>query len=300
VTTVAPRPLPVRPSPAPGAPAGARRPQPAILPTVALFAGAVYCLLPVAWVLVAATKGRGELFSTFTFTPGVALGQNVADLTAYGDGVFWRWMGNTALYAGVGALLSAFVSGLSGYTLAKFRFPGRAVMFNVLLAGVLVPGITLAIPQYLLMSKLGLANSYLSVLLPSILSPYGIYLARVYAAAAVPDTLIEAARTDGASEWRILVRVALPVMLPGMVTVFLFQFVAIWNNFLLPFIMLSDDGKFPLTVGLYTLLNRGNTLPSLYTLTITGALLSIVPLIALFFTLQRYWRVDLISGAVKH
>ena len=82
-------------------------------------------------------------------------------------------------------------------------------------------------------------------------------------------------------------------MRPGLVTVFLFQFVAIWNNFLLPFIMLSDDQKFPLTVGLYTLLNRGNTMPALYTLVITGALLSIIPLIALFLTLQRYWRVDL-------
>ena len=274
--------------------------RPAILPTLALFAGAVYCLLPVAWVLVAATKGRSELFSTFTFTPSGSLVRNIADLSAYDGGVFWRWMANTALYAGLGGLLSAIVSGVSGYTLAKFRFPGRTAMFNILLAGVLVPGITLAVPQYLLLAKVGLANTYLSVLLPSILSPYGIYLARVYAAAAVPDTLIEAARTDGASEWRILFRVALPIMAPGMVTVFLFQFVAIWNNFLLPFIMLSDDNTFPLTVGLYTLLNRGNTLPSLYTLTITGALLSIVPLIALFLTLQRYWRVDLISGAVKN
>jgi multiple sugar transport system permease protein len=278
----------------------ARRSRPAILPTAVLFVGAAYCLLPVAWVLIAATKSRAELFSTFTLAPSTSLWRNIADLNAYDGGIFWRWMANTALYAGLGALLSAFVSGLSGYTLAKFRFPGRSAMFNILLAGVLVPGITLAIPQYLLLAKLGLANSYLSVLLPSILSPYGIYLSRVYAAAAVPDTLVEAARTDGASEWRILYKIALPVMLPGLVTVFLFQFVAIWNNFLLPFIMLSDDGKFPLTVGLYTMLNRGNTLPALYTLTITGALLSILPLIALFFTLQRYWRVDLISGAVKN
>jgi multiple sugar transport system permease protein len=299
MTTIAPPPLPVRTTVTPDTEV-ARRPRPAILPTLALFLGAFYCLLPVGWVLVAATKNKADLFSTFSFAPGGSLGQNIADLSAYDGGVFWHWMANTALYAGVGALLSAFVSGLSGYTLAKFRFPGRSAMFNILLAGVLVPGITLAIPQYLLMSKVGLADTYFAVLLPSILSPYGIYLARVYAAAAVPDTLIEAARTDGASEWRILWRVALPVMLPGMVTVFLFQFVAIWNNFLLPFIMLSDDGKFPLTVGLYTLLNRGNTVPALYTLTITGALLSIVPLIVLFFTLQRYWRIDLISGAVKH
>jgi multiple sugar transport system permease protein len=250
-------------------------------------------------VLAAATKSRSELFTSFTLAPSTSLWTNIADLSAYEDGVFWRWTANTALYAGVGALASAFVSGLSGYTLAKFRFPGRTAIFNTLLAGVLVPGIVLAIPQYLLMAKVGLANTYLSVLLPSVLSPYGIYLARVYSAASISDTLIEAARTDGASEWRILARIALPIMRPGLVTVFLFQFVAIWNNFLLPFIMLTDDSKFPLTVGLYTMLNRGNTLPSLYTLTITGALLSILPLIALFLTLQRYWRLDLISGAVK-
>jgi multiple sugar transport system permease protein len=277
-----------------------RRRRVALTPTLALAVGAMYCLLPVFWVVAAATKGRSELFTTFTLAPGTSLWRNIVDLTSYQDGVFWRWAVNTALYAGVGALASAFISGLSGYTLAKFRFPGRTAIFNVLLAGVLVPGIVLALPQYLLLAKLGLANTYLSVLLPSILSPYGVYLARVYAAAAISDTLIEAARTDGASEWRILAQIAFPIMRPGLVTVFLFQFVAIWNNFLLPFIMLTDDTKFPLTVGLYTVLNRGNTLPSLYTLTVTGALLSILPLIALFLTLQRYWRLDLISGAVKN
>jgi multiple sugar transport system permease protein len=271
-----------------------------VLPTLALVLGAVYCLLPVAWVIVAASKSSAQLFSTFTFAPGTSLWSNVVDLTAYQNGVYWRWMANSALYAGLGALLSAGVSGLTGYTLAKFRFPGRTAIFNVLLAGVLVPAIILAVPQYLFLAKVGLTDNYLSVLLPSILSPYGIYLARIYAAAAIPDALLEAARTDGASELRMFRTVALPIMLPGLVTVFLFQFVAIWNNFLLPFIMLGDDRKFPVTVGLYTLLNRGNTVPALYTLVITGALLSIIPLVALFLSLQRYWRVDLFSGAIKH
>ncbi len=200
---------------------------------------------------------------------------------------------------GVGGALSALVSGISGYTLAKYRFAGRDAIFNVLLAGVLVPGITLAIPQYLLLAKVGLTDTYWSVLLPQIISPYGIYLARIYAAAAVPDTVVEAARTDGAGEFRIFARVALPMMVPGLVTVFLFQFVAIWNNFLLPFIMLSSDEKFPVTVGLFTLLNQGATVPALYSHVIIGSLLSIIPLIVLFLTLQRYWRTDLISGAVK-
>jgi multiple sugar transport system permease protein len=279
-----------------GAP-GARRVLP--LPTAVLLLGALYTLLPVAWVLVAATKSRADLFNSFSFAPGLSLLANIGDLSAYRDLLFWRWMANSALYAVVGAMLSAALSGLTGYTLAKYRFRGRSLLFNVLLAGVLVPAITLAIPQYLLFSRIGITDSYLSVLLPSIVSPYGMYLARIYAAAAVPDELIEAARADGAGEFRIFGSVALPVMRPGLVTVFLVQFVAIWNNFLLPYIMLADDGKFPVTVGLYTLLNQGASQPALYILVIVGSLLSIIPLAALFLSLQRYWRIDLLSGAVK-
>lgn len=283
-----------------GRPGGrGRRRETAVWPTVVLLVGAAYCLLPVAWVLVAATKSGSTLFTSFTFAPGAALADNIADLSAYREGVFWRWVANTALYAGLGGLASAAVSGLSGYTLAKYRFAGQRVIFNTLLAGVLVPGIVLAIPQYLLLAKVGMTDTYWSVLLPSVVSPYGIYLARIYAAAAVPDSVIEAARVDGAGEFRTFRAVALPMMVPGLITVFLFQFVAIWNNFLLPFVMLSDDRKFPVTVGLYTLLNQGSTVPALYSLVITGSLLSIVPLVALFLSLQRYWRIDLISGSVK-
>ncbi len=273
--------------------------RPSALSTILLLLGALYCLLPVAWVLVASTKSGGELFSTFTFAPSTHLLDNVADLADYRGGLFWRWMANTALYAGVGAALSAVVSAMAGYGLAKYAFRGKTVVFNALLAGVLVPGVVLAIPQYLLLAQVGLTNTYWSVLLPSIISPYGIYLARIYAAASVPDEVVEAARTDGAGELRTFTQVALPMMAPGLVTVFLFQFVAIWNNFMLPYIMLGDDRLFPLTVGLSGLLNQGASQPALYTLVITGALLSIVPLVALFLLLQRFWQVDLAAGAVK-
>lgn len=267
--------------------------------TVILLLGAAYMLLPVLWVVLASTKNTGELFNTSTMVPSGSLWENLTRLSSYRDGLYWQWVANTALYAGGGAFLSAAVSGLSGYTLAKFRFRGRTMIFNAMLAGVLMPQIMLAIPQYLLLSKMGLAGSYFSVLLPSIISPYGIYLARIYAAAAVPDSVIEAARIDGASELQIVRRVAMPMMAPGLVTVFLFQFVAIWNNFLLPFVMLGDDKRFPLTVGLFTMLKQGANQPAQYSLVITGSLLSVLPLIALFLSLQRYWRVDLSSGAVK-
>ncbi|GAA4310166.1 carbohydrate ABC transporter permease [Streptomyces venetus] len=290
-------------SPAGTTPGTARRPplrrRIALVPTVTLFLGAIYCLLPVAWVVIAATKSGRELFSTFTFLPGTGFAGNVRDLNAYRDGVYWEWMGNSALYAGLGALLSTCVSAFSGYALATYRFRGREAIFNVLLAGVLMPPVILAVPQYLLLAKADLTDSYLSVLLPQILSPYGVYLARIYAAAAVPADVVEAGRMDGASEWRIFTRIALPMMIPGMVTVFLFQFVAIWNNFLLPYIMLSDDEKFPITLGLFTLLEQGANTPALYTLVITGAFLAVLPLVALFLVIQRFWSLDLLSGAVK-
>jgi multiple sugar transport system permease protein len=271
----------------------------AVLPTAILLLGAVYCLLPVAWVLVASTKNNEQLFNTFTFAPNGSLWSNIQALSSYADGVYWHWMVNTALYAGGGALLSTVVSALTGYALAKYRFRGRSLLFNLLLAGVMVPPVVLAIPQYLLMSKAGLTGSYWSVLLPSILSPYGIYLARIYAMSAVPDEVIESARVDGCPEGKLFAAIAVPMMVPGLVTIFLFQFVAVWNNFLLPFIMLSDENKFPITVGLYTLLNRGSSAPALYSLMVTGSMLSIIPLVILFLALQRYWRTDLASGAVK-
>lgn len=267
--------------------------------TAVLLLGALYCLLPVAWVLIASTKDAAELFSTFTFAPSTHLWDNIVELTAYRDGLYWRWMLNTALYAGVGAVISTYVSAISGYALAKYTFAGKGVVFKVLLMGVLVPGVILAIPQYLLLAQAGLTNTYWSVLLPQLISPYGIYLARIYAAAAVPTDVVESARTEGARELFIFHHIALPMMGPGLVTIFLFQFVAVWNNFMLPYIMLGNDELFPITVGLHGLLNQGASLPAMYTLVITGALLSVVPLIVLFLVLQRYWRVDLAAGAVK-
>jgi multiple sugar transport system permease protein len=270
-----------------------------VWPTVILMIGAVYCLIPVVWVFAAMTKSPGELFTTFSFAPGTGFLDNLGDLFAYGGGQYGLWAANSILYAGVGGVLSTFVSTMAGYGLAKYEFKGRNLIFLSILGGVLIPGITLAIPQYLLLSQVNLAGGVLSVLLPLIISPFGIYLSRVYASAAVPQETIEASRLDGASEWMTFVRIGLPMMLPGMVTVFMLQFVGIWNNFLLPFIMLSDQNSYPLTVGLYTLLSKGSGTPALYSVAITGAAVSIIPLIALMLFLQRFWRLDLLSGAVK-
>ncbi|HEY5182250.1 MAG TPA: carbohydrate ABC transporter permease [Dermatophilaceae bacterium] len=250
-------------------------------------------------MFTASSKTRVQLFSTFSFIPGTGFLDNLRNLSSYDGGVFWHWTLNSLIYAGGGALVSTIVSAAAGYGLAKYRFRGRDFVFGAILAGVMLPQITLAIPQYLLISKIGMANSYWSVLLPVLISPFGIYLSRINAQASVPDEMIEAARIDGANEFRIFRKVALPILVPGLVTVFMLQFIGIWNNFLLPFIMLSDESKFPLTTGLYLLLNQGTGQPALYSLAIMGALLSIVPLVAMMLFMARYWKLDLISGSLK-
>jgi multiple sugar transport system permease protein len=271
------------------------------LPTAGLILGAAYCVAPTLWILIAATKSSAQLFSTATYLPsfGAGIVHNIEDLTAYQGGIFWRWMLNSFLYATVGGIIASLVSAAAGYALAKYAFWGRNVLFSTILAGVLLPQIVLAIPQYLLLSKVGLTDSFLGVLLPQLFNPYGIYLCRIYAAASVPDSMLEAGRLDGAGEFRLFTSIGLRLMAPGLVTVFLLQFIVIWNNFLLPFVMLTSDSRFPVTVGLYSLLRHGAAEASLYTLVITGTLLSILPVVALFLALQRYWRIDLVTGSIK-
>jgi multiple sugar transport system permease protein len=136
------------------------------------------------------------------------------------------------------------------------------------------------------------------VLLPSMLNPVGVYLARVFATAAVPSELVDAARVDGAGEFRIFQRVALPLLVPGMVTIFLFQFVAIWNNFFLPFVVLSDPNLYPISVGLSSWNFDPASHEPLFNLIVTGSFLAVLPLIALFLILQRYWRAGLAFGSL--
>jgi multiple sugar transport system permease protein len=271
-------------------------------PTVATFVlllGALYCLAPVAWVVIAASKTPRELFTTFSFAPGSGILDNLANLSSHGDGQFWRWVLNSLLYAGVGGIVSTLVSAMAGYALAKFRFRGREALYSVILAGVLVPAVVIAVPQYLLLAKVGLAGTYWSVLLPVVINPFGIFLCRVFAAAAIPQDTLEAAHLDGAGQLRIFGLIVLPMMMHGLVTVFLLTFVGIWNNFLLPFIMLSDQNKYPITLGLYTFLSQGAGDSNLYPLVITGSAVSVIPLILLFLSLQRLWRADLLAGALK-
>ncbi|MFI1301468.1 carbohydrate ABC transporter permease [Streptomyces noursei] len=266
-----------------------------------LTTAAVYFLAPVYWLVVSATKNSADLFGTFGFwfSDHSRPLRYLTDVLTYDHGVYARWFANSLLYAGVGAVCATLLSAAAGYALAKFPFRGRETVFGLVLAGVLIPSTALALPLYFLFSALGLANTYAAVLIPSVVSPFGVYLCRIYAAAAVPDALLEAARIDGAGEARIFAGLGLRLMGPALVTVFLFQFVHIWNNYFLPLVMLSDSGLYPVQLGLTTWIGYADRQPVLYQYTVGGALLSVLPLMVLMTVLQRYWRTGLTEGSVK-
>ncbi|POX40599.1 sugar ABC transporter permease [Streptomyces sp. Ru73] len=271
-----------------------------IITCALLTVAAVYFLVPVYWLVVSATKSSGDLFGSFGFwfaSPRPV--QYLTDVLTYDHGIYVRWFANSLLYAGAGALAATLLSAAAGYALAKFPFPGREAVFNVILAGVLIPGTALALPLYFLFSGAGMSNTYWSVLVPSVVSPFGVYLCRIYAAAAVPDSLLEAARIDGAGEWRIFSGLGLRLMIPALVTVFLFQFVHIWNNYFLPLVMLSDSSLYPIQLGLTSWTGYADRQPELYQYTVGGAFLSVLPLMVLMTVLQRYWRTGLTEGSVR-
>lgn len=263
----------------------------------------LYSFVPLVYLLVNATKTQGSLLSTFGlwFGGGFHLGANLSELFTYNHGIFLRWFGNTVLYVVAGAGGATILATIAGYGLAKYDFPGKRLVFAVILGAVAIPGTALAVPTFLLFSKVGLTNTPWSVILPSLISPFGLYLVWTYAVDAVPNELLEAARIDGASEFRTFFSIGLRLLTPGMVTVLLFSIVATWNNYFLPLIMLSDPKWYPLTVGLqqWNQQATGAGAQPIYNLVITGSLVTIIPIVVAFLLLQRYWQSGLSTGSVK-
>ena len=283
-----------------GAPPGGGR---VAFPTLFMLGFLVYFVMPLLWLFVASTKSLDDLFSSFgLWFADFSLVDNISDTLTKDDSVYVTWFRNTLMYSVISAVGAALLAAAAGYGFAKFEFKGKNLLFWFVVGSVMVPTTALAIPTYLLFSKLGFTNNPLSIILPSLVSPFGVYLMRIYAEAAVPSDLIEAARIDGASEFRIFRKIAFRLLAPAFVTVLLFNFVATWNNYFLPLVMLSEPRWYPLTVGLAQWNSQATAsggATSAFTTVITGSLISVVPLIIAFVFLQRYWQSGLGAGGVK-
>jgi multiple sugar transport system permease protein len=280
----------------------ARKPRSWLL-TVFMLICVGYFLFPLFWLVVASTKSNDDLFSSFgLWFANFNLLENIQTVLTLQDGVFIRWALNSLIYAVVSAVGASFLATAAGYAFAKYRFPGRTALFSITLGAIMIPLAALTVPTYLLFAKAGLTDTYWAIILPSLATPFGVFLMRVYAADAVDDALIEAGRVDGVGELRIFFTIALRLLLPGSVTVLLFTLVATWNNYFLPLIMLNSADKFPLPVGLaqwQSAAGAGGGAQALFSTVITGSLLAIIPLVIAFLFLQRYWQSGLATGGVK-
>jgi multiple sugar transport system permease protein len=267
----------------------------------------VYFLVPFWWLIVNSSKSSAGLFgggSSLWFADDINYVQNFIDLFTYGGGIYARWLANSALYAIVGGIGATALAVLAGYGLAKYTFAGRRFSFAILLGAVMVPTTALVIPTFVLFAQVGWTNTIWAVIFPTLLNPFGVYLMNVYARDAVPDELLDAARVDGAGEFRTFFTVALPLLRPAIVTVLLLSVVASWNNYFLPLVMLSDNRLFPVTVGIGLWQSTASTYgaaggQSLWSIIVLGSLVSVIPLIIAFLTLQRYWRGGLAIGSLK-
>ncbi|MBW8762741.1 MAG: carbohydrate ABC transporter permease [Microbacterium sp.] len=286
-------------------PQAADAPPPSIAPgpvartfgIIALIIATLYFLVPVYWLVVASTKSNTDLTSTFGFWFADGnLGANYDSLMGWTQGLFWRWVGNSLFYSVSAGVIGTLFAVMAGYAIAKFAFPGKRIAVGVIMAGLLLPVALLTVPLYIEFHSLGLTNTAWAIIIPSAVSPFGVFLGMVYAQSSVPTELLEAARIDGAGEARIFFTIVLRLLGPAMVTIFLFIFVATWNNFLLPLMMISSADLKPVTLGLYGMMSYFSPDKGAVML---GALLGVIPLIILFFTLQRYWRSGLAAGAVK-
>ncbi len=271
---------------------------------VAMSLLAAYFVLPLFWLLVSSTKTTGQLFNTPMFAPA-SLSSLVTTLKELGTregGAYWRWYLNSIIYSTLTAGFGTFISALAGYALTKYEFALRRVASFMVLVALLLPGATLTIPVFLLLKSLDLMDTYLAVILPMLASPFGVYFMNVYIGQTMPNELIDSGRIDGANDYQIFGRIAIPILRPGLVTLFLITFIFSWNNFFLPLLVLSSSKLFPVTLGLEIWVSKLIS-PSVgvppYPLIIVGSMLSVLPMLVLFPFLRKYIAAGIATGSVK-
>ena len=254
----------------------------------------VLTALPLLWMVSASLMPAGEASSVPPrLLPSTVTLAHYRALFARQD--LGRTVANSALLAGVTTVIALVVNSMAGYAFAKLRFAGRDRIFRGLLAALVIPGQTAMLPLFLLLRQLGLVNTYWGVIVPGMASIFGIFLVRQYALS-IPDSMLDAARLDGASELRIYRTLVLYLCAPILVTLAVFTFMGAWNDFMWPLIVLADDRLYTLPVALANL--AGEHVQDVE-LTMAGAVLTVAPVVLLFVVLQRFYIAGITAGGVK-
>jgi multiple sugar transport system permease protein len=273
---------------------------------------AIFFIAPVLWLVLAPTKTDKALITSNPFSFGSF--HNVAlawkHLNAYSDHIYRRWIGNSLLYALSATAITMVVGVPAGYGLALGKFPGRKLVLSLTLVVMIMPAAALVLPIFLELNAVHLIGSIFSIILPFAFFPFGVYLAYIYYATAIPAELLDAARVDGCGEWQTFRRIALPLAKPVLALVFFFSFVADWNNFFLPYVLLADSNQYPITVGLDNLLastpsfnpavgGGGQSVNIFKPELALATLVAVVPVAIVFLVSQRALVRGILGGAVK-
>lgn len=259
-----------------------------------LLIGAVMALLPMVWMVSASLMPSGEAssFPPRFFPSRVTFGHYVDLFTRLNLG---RYLLNSAFVAFVVTLSSLAINSMAGYAFAKLRFRGRDRLFRALSTGLVLPVQVAMLPLFLLLKNLGLINTYWGVIIPGLASIFGIFLVRQYALA-IPDEMLDAARVDGASELRIFWSIVVPGIVPILATLAIWTFLATWNDFMWPLIVLSDESRYTLPVALANLAGEHVQDTELM---MAGSVITVVPVMLVFLFLQRYYIQGVMAGSVK-
>jgi multiple sugar transport system permease protein len=295
----------------PSAPAPARWLGRVLVIAVLLFFS-VFFVLPLAWLLLAPTKSQSQLTGLggegpFSFGSVDQLVENWNTLIDFQHGIIWTWLGNSVLYSGVALVLTIVVTIPAGYALAMTTFKGRRLVLITTLMVMLIPNTALALPIFLELTSVRLIGTPLAVILPFAFFPFGVYLAYIYFSTTMSRDLLDAARIDGAGEFRVFTRIAMPLATPVIALVGFFNFVGNWNNYFLPFITQPGSRKMPVQVGLAELLSSTPTFnpTNVASLTISlpqlalATLISVAPVLVVFLFSQRFLVSGLTAGATK-
>jgi multiple sugar transport system permease protein len=281
-----------------------------ILVTALLALLCYYFLAPVLWLVLASTKTQEDVFATspLWFGSSFRLFDNIDHVLNYSNNIFLTWTRNSLLYTIPSVLITVLTSAAAGYGLSKYRFPFRTLLLFVVLIGLLVPSTALAVPIYLEAAKLHLTNTAWGVILPTSVSAFGVWICYNFFAYQFNTEIIHAARIDGANEYVIFGRIALPTARGVLATVTMLTFVANWNNFFLPFLIEARDDLMPLPVGLGNMAaetvlgsQASSAAGSAISImdVITGAFLVALPIVVLFVLVRRYWAVGLMGGSLQ-
>lgn len=262
---------------------------------------ALYSIGPAWWLIVSSTKTKEDLYTTDAmWFANFSLFDNLHSLFTYQDGIFGLWMWNSTLYAFAGSIGHTLISLAAGYGLAMYSFRGKGTTMGFIIGSFLIPGALLTIPSYLLFVQLGMYDTIWAMIIPAFFSPFAVYLAKIYTEGAVPSELLEAARIDGAGEYRIFFQIAFRLLTTAGATIFLLHFVGSWNAFFGPMVFLRGADKWPVMLGLYSWLQRGtDSTVDLTGMVITGSLVATIPMVVLMIAMQRYWRSGVAMGSLK-